>query len=95
VKHLVDCYIQMANRRIRGAGFPLDVCRRIKPMPLHQFTKSRHLAFQIEQLNAAKIPGHVPDGDTARWVSELSGHLAAKLVKAELIPSCERQVTTT
>lgn len=95
MKHLVDRHIQIANRPIRGAGFPLDVCRHIKPMPLDQFTKSRRVAFQIEQLNAAKISGHAPDGDTARWVSELSGYLAAKLVKAELIPSHERQGTTT
>ena len=51
--------------------------------------------FRVEQLNVEKISGHAPDGDTARWVSELSGDLAAKLAKAELIPSRVRQVTTT
>ena len=51
--------------------------------------------YRVEQLNAAKISGHAPDDDTARWVAGLPGELAAKLARAGLIPSRERPVTTT
>ena len=51
--------------------------------------------YRVEQLSAAKISGHAPDDDTARWVAGLPGELAAKLARAGLIPSREPPVTTT
>ena len=50
--------------------------------------------YRVEQLLAAKLTGHALEADTARWMAELSDDLAAKLARAKLIPSRERQVTT-
>ena len=51
--------------------------------------------YRVEQLLAAKLTGHALEADTACWVAELSDDLVAKLARAELILSRERQVTTT
>src|SRR5688572_5035160 len=42
--------------------------------------------YRVEQLLAAKLTGHAPECDTARWLVELDPAMAEKLARVGLIP---------